>query len=138
MKYLLAGVALSAACCSANAGIVKSLALDRLADLEKVIALDSKTLVEMRSPTANQTLLVRDQNVRYLALIEKSKSTFGDDPSSPQGACIKALSAAHEVWQTKAAYERSRSNFDKDTLSFWQKTYSSERKGCRSYVGGLQ
>ena len=138
MKNFFASVALLTACCSANAGIVKSLALDRLADLEKIIALDSKTLAEMRKSTANQTLLVRDQNVRYLTLIEKSKSTFGDDPLSAQGACVKALSSAHELWQAKVAYERSRSNFDKDTLSRWQQMYSSEYKACRAYVGGLR
>lgn len=123
---------------AANATIVKSLAFDRLADLDKVVALDGKTLAEMRSPNSNKTLLVRDQNVRYMKLIEKSKSTFGDDPLSPQGSCVKALASAHEAWQSKVAYEQSKANFDKDSLSRWQKSFASEYKECRSYVGKLQ
>ena len=138
MKELLLSLALLATCSSANAEIVKPLALDRLADLDKLVALDGKTLSEMRRPNSNQTLLVRDQNVRYLKLIESSKSTFGDDPFSPQGSCVKALTSAHEEWQSKVAYERSRSNFDKDNLSRWQKDFSSEYKACKSYVGGLR
>lgn len=138
MKDLLLSLALFLACSSANAEIVKSLALDRMAELDKLVALDSKTLSEMRKPSSDQNLLLRDQNVRYLSLIEKSKSTFGDDPFSPQGSCVKALTSAHEVWQSKVAYERSRSNFDKGNLSRWQKMSSSEYKACRSYVDGLR
>lgn len=138
MKELLLCFALLAIYSSASAEIVKPLALDRLADLDTVVALDNKTLSNMRRPNANQTLLVRDQNVRYLKLIENSKSTFGDDPLTPQGSCVNALASAHEAWQSKVAYERSRSDFEKDNLSRWQKMFASEYKACKSYVGGLR
>jgi len=120
-----------------HADIVKSLAKDRMADLDKLVAADSKVLMEMRNPSANTTLLTRDQNIRYLKLIEKSKSTFGDDPLSPQGSCVKALLVGHEVWQSKVAYQKSKSNFDKDSVSMWQKKYASERKECEVYIRKL-
>lgn len=121
----------------AIAGIVKPLAKDRMADLDKLVATDRKILSEMLSPDANQTMLTRDQNVRYLRLIESSTSTFGDDPLSPQGACVKALTAGHEVWQGKVAYQKSGSNFDKGNLATWQKIYASERKECDIFIRNL-
>lgn len=138
MKILFVVTALVLWSGLANAGIVKSLAKDRMEDLDKLVATDNKVLVEMRAPSANTTLLTRDQNVRYLNLIEKSKSTFGDDPLSPQGSCVKALWAGHEVWQSKVAYQKSKSNFDKDSLSTWQKTFVSERKECEAFIRQLR
>lgn len=121
----------------ANANIVKPLAKDRMADLDKLVKTDRKVLSEMLSPNANQTMLTRDQNVRYLKLIESSTSTFGDDPLSPQGSCVKALTAGHEVWQSKVAHQKLKSNFGKDNLARWQKIYASERKECDIFIRNL-
>ena len=119
----------------AQSQVVKSTALEHLAEMEKTIALDARVLRQLRDPKNNPTLLTRDQNVRYLQLIEKSNATFGDNPLSPQGACVKVFWYSHEAWQSKVAYEKSSSNFDRDRLARWQKMLSSENEACRFYLG---
>lgn len=136
MKRIAVIALLALACLPAQAGVVKSLALDHLAELDKVIAADAKALAALRDPDANQTMIVRDQNLRYIGLQKKFEATFGDKPglTSEQGACVSTLMTAHDLWSFKVNYAKSRSNFDKETVDRFKRMYGNWRKSCNEYL----
>lgn len=123
---------------TAQAEVIKHLAQERMRELQKTVALDNKVLSKMRDVNSNPILLTREQNTRYMDLIEKSKSVFGSNPLSPQGYCINALESAHFLWEAKASYEKSKSNFDRATVTRWQSIAADHYQGCKEFISKLK
>lgn len=123
---------------SAMAGVVKSLALDHLANLDRIIVQDEKTLAEIKQPGANATLLIRDQNRRYMDMAARTGATFGENPrpGSNEERCSLIFQNAQFVWQAKLELARNPSNFNRDALTNYRRLYQGTRSECEKFIKG--
>ena len=122
--------------CSPAFAVVKSIALDHLDSLDSIIAKDEKTLSAMRLPDANTTLLIRDQNKRYMDLQNRISSTFGEQPQIGSGEfnCTRTFENAQFVWQAKVGLAKSPSNFNRDALDNYKRLYKETRAACNEFL----